>query len=405
MEYKKPSIFYYRLTQFLSFFAAKIIFKRKYLRNELKGKKGPFVVIANHQAALDFVNLIGATKERMNFVISNSFYNSLPVKSIMNKVGVIPKQQFQTTLKDLGRMKCVVENGAPLAIYPAGLMTEDGLSTPIPSATHKFLKWLGADIYVARTKGTYFCTPKWASKRRRGRTYLDIYKLLDKEELIAMDDELLKNRIEDALLFDAYAEQEALMIKYKNGDNAEGLENVLYKCPVCHEEFSMKVKDKSTIYCEKCGFSEVLDKYGFFHKTSEIGSEIRHVSDWSRAIYNGVKKEIEENPDYSLSSRVKIQGIDEEKRKFKDIGEGVITLADGHIKINANISEEETELSIPTASFASLPFKPGKYLEIQHGEEIFRCYTENGKLVMKFINMVKAIYELNVHKHEQHQFH
>ena len=220
-----------------------------------------------------------------------------------------------------------------------------------------------------------------------------------------MDDELLKNRIEDALLFDVYAEQEAFMIKYKNGDNAEGLENVLYKCPVCHEEFSMKVKDKSTIYCEKCGFSEVLDKYGFFHKTCEIGREIRHVSDWSRAIYNGVKKEIEENPDYSLSSRVKIQGIDEEKRKFKDIGEGVITLADGHIKINANISEEETELSIPTASFASLPFKPGKYLEIQHGEEIFRCYTENGKLVMKFINMVKAIYELNVHKHEQHQFH
>ena len=32
-----------------SFFVAKLIFKRKFIRNELKGKKGPLVVIANHQ--------------------------------------------------------------------------------------------------------------------------------------------------------------------------------------------------------------------------------------------------------------------------------------------------------------------------------------------------------------------
>jgi hypothetical protein len=186
MSNKKSNTFLYGFVKFASAFFSKVVFKRKYLRNEIKGKKGPFVIIGNHEAALDFTSLIGTTREHITFVISDSFYNTLPVKGFMNGVGVIPKQQFQTTLKDLGRMKCVVENGAPLAIYPAGLMTEDGLSTPIPSATHKFLKWLGADIYVARTKGTYFCTPKWASKRRRGRTYLDIYKLLDKEELIAM---------------------------------------------------------------------------------------------------------------------------------------------------------------------------------------------------------------------------
>ena len=95
MAKNKQSKFCYRITQVVAFFVAKFIFKRKFVRNEIKGKKGPFVVIANHQASLDFVNLIGATKTPMSFVISNSFFNSLPITSFMKKVGVIPKQQFQ----------------------------------------------------------------------------------------------------------------------------------------------------------------------------------------------------------------------------------------------------------------------------------------------------------------------
>ena len=81
--YRKPNLFIYRLTQGISSLAQTIIFKRKFIRNELKGKKGPIIVIANHQAALDFINLIGATKEPMSFVISNSFYSTLPIKKMM----------------------------------------------------------------------------------------------------------------------------------------------------------------------------------------------------------------------------------------------------------------------------------------------------------------------------------
>ena len=37
----------------------------------------------------------------------------------------------------------------------------------------------------------------------------------------------------------------------------------------------------------------------------------------------------------------------------------------------------------------------GKNMEVQHGEVIYRCYPGDGKLVMKFINMIKIFYELN----------
>ena len=265
MKYKRPNLFYYRLTQCVSWFVSTFIFQREILRNEIDGKQGPFVVIANHQAAFDFVNLIGITKRPMTFVISNSFYHSLPVKEIIDELGMIPKQQFQTTFEDIKKMKAVIENGEVLVLYPCGLMCEDGISTPIPSATYKFLKMLNADIYVAKTSGTYFAMPKWGKGFRPGKTYMDIYKLFSKEDLAALNIEEIKEKTDDAILFDAYREQETFKIKYKNSDNIEGLENVLYMCPHCKTEFSMHIKNKHTIYCESCGYEETGDDYSSYY--------------------------------------------------------------------------------------------------------------------------------------------
>ena len=184
MSKAKQNMLVYRVAQAISGALSSVVFKRKFIRNELKNIEGPAVVIGNHQAALDFTTLIGATKRPITFVVSYSFYNTLPIRSLMDKIGVIPKQQFQTTIKEIVQMKTAVKDGKILMLYPAGLMCEDGLSTPIPCSTYAFLKRLDADVYVARTAGTYFCTPKWSAKIRPGRTYMDIYKLITKEVAI-----------------------------------------------------------------------------------------------------------------------------------------------------------------------------------------------------------------------------
>ena len=110
-NYTRPDLLLYRTAQLVAFAFATGVFKRKMLRNEIKDAEGPYVVIANHEAAYDFANLIGATRRRLTFVISNSFYNSLPITGVLKKLGVIPKQQFQTTISDMRRIKSVIENG------------------------------------------------------------------------------------------------------------------------------------------------------------------------------------------------------------------------------------------------------------------------------------------------------
>ncbi len=394
MKYNKTSMFHYRIAQGVSWVVATFIFKRKFIRNEIKDKKGPFVVIANHQAALDFVNLIGAAKRPMSFVISSAFFNTLPVKKFMQKIGVIPKAQFQTLLSDLKQIKAVIDNEGAIAIYPAGLMCEDGLSTPIPQATYKFLKWLDADVYVARTTGTYFVMPKWAKGISPGRTYMDIYKLFSKEELAELDEAAIKEKTDEALLFDAYREQEQYLAKYKSNKALNGLENVLYMCPHCKTEFSMQVKNKNSLHCKECGLTYTSDEYGFLHKESVFGPDFRYVSDWSKLIYEDLKAKITQGLVTGLSAKTKIHMIDFKKNKFVEVGEGTISFTVDSILVDGLVQEDVISLSIPTSHFPTLPFKPGKHLDIQNGSDIYRCVLDDGRLAMKFIHMIKIFYEL-----------
>jgi len=394
MHYVKPRILHYRIAQAASLLVSALVFRRKLLRNEIKGLCGPFVVIANHGAALDFVNLIGATSQPMSFVISNSFYSTLPIRRFLDKLGVLPKQQFQTTLSDMKRCKAVVDAGEPLVIYPAGLMCEDGISTPIPGATYKFLKWLNVDVYVARTKGAYFVMPKWSGKMRPGRTEMDVYKLFSKEELKALPLEEVKKRTDEALLFDAYREQETLRAVYSGGDNIRGLENVLYVCPHCGGEFTVNSVGKRALRCSACGFAVKSDRYGFLRETSAFGTGLRYVSDWSRKIFNAQLERLRTGKEQMLSSPIRIHMIDRGEQKFRQAGTGVLTLTAEGFTIRGMLRGKPLEFAQSIAGIPTLPFKPGRHLEIQQGQEIYRCLPKEGRLVMKFINMVKGFYAL-----------
>ena len=275
-------------------------------------------------------------------------------------------------------------------------MCEDGLSTPIPKATYKFLKWLNADVYAARTSGTYFAMPKWSKKMRPGRTYLDVYKLFTQDELKNASIEEIERKTNEALLFDAYRDQEKLKVKYKGADNIEGLENVLYMCPHCKNEFCMSIIDKNRIRCDKCGWEQECDEYAFLHNKCGLGQELRYVSDWSKLIYQELKKKISCGIEDVITSKTEIFMIDYEKHKFVKVGDGILTLDKHNFTINGRINGDDKLICIPITNIPTLPFGPGKYLEVQHGDDIYRCAPENGRLVMKYINMVKIFYELNL---------
>ena len=389
---KRQNRFLYALARAICAAVSRFLFRPRVLVNELKGKKGPFVVIANHQASLDFVNLITRTRMPLSFVISHAFYSTLPVKGYMDRIGVIPKQQFQTGLSELRTMKNVCAGGGGLVVYPAGLMCEDGSQSPLPVATHKFLVHLGVDVYLAKTEGAYFVMPKWAKDKRRGPTTMSITKLLSTEQLHTLPEEELERKVHDALSFDAYKDQERLRFRYKNGHSIRGLSGILPLCPHCKTDFSLTEKDESTLHCTACGFEERCDEYGFLHNEKGIGPEIRYVSDMGRIVHEEIRARMEKGTLTTLSLPCRIHMIDYKKQKFVPVGQATVTLTENAFLLSGTLAGEEKELSLPTLHFASLPFTPNACFEIQNGKDVYRCYPDDPRAVMTVVHMVRIFY-------------
>ncbi len=62
--------------------------------------------------------------------------------------------------------------------------------------------------------------------------------------------------------------------------------------------------------------------------------------------------------------------------------------------VEGRINGEPVQLTISSEGLPTLPFSPGKYLEVQDGKTIYRCVLDDGQLVMKFINLLKIFYSL-----------
>lgn len=393
-RYKKPNIFVYKVFYLVSKLACKIKFNLKVEHNDLKGIKGPFVVIGNHESAIDFMPACVAIKQRIHFVISNSFYSTLKIRKLLDAVGCIPKNQFQTSVVDMKKMKIAVDNGSPIFIYPAGLMSENGISTPVPTSTAKTLKWFGKDVYVLKTSGSYLTDPKWSKKWRKGKITVNVEKFIDAESLKNINHDELNEKVQQALYYDAYSYQEKVMQKFKGGNNIDGLEKVLYKCPHCNGEYTVRSNGFDTLTCD-CGYSVKGDEYGFLNQNCDVPLIYKKPSDWAKFIENSVKEEILADENYILSAKTQIHMINDTKHKFEQVGEGVVTLDRKQFTLAGTINGQKIEKTFPTIFFPMLPFKPGVRFELQDSRDIYRCVLEDGKQVTKWIYALKTFFNMN----------
>lgn len=399
-RFQKPNIIIYGILLAVCKLIAKFKFNLKIEKNEIKKLKGSYVVIANHESSIDFINMVCATNRRLSFVISNSFYQSLKIHWLIKQAGVIAKQQFQTSPTDLKKMKEAINNKRHLVIYPAGLMTANGIATPVPEATGKFLKWLNTDVYVAKTTGSYFTNPKWGKGFRKGKITLNITKLFSKEDLENKESEDIQRIVYDSLYYDAYKYQEKDLISYKNGNNIKGLENVLYWCPKCNHYFTNKNIDDSTMRCEHCGNEVNSDNYGFLHPKTNNDICFKHPSDWYRELYKKLYFDIQNDENYTLYSPMTLKMLDYKKHQFIEVSKGSVKLDKDKFVINYQLNDSNIQKEIPIKTIPILPSKPGVHFEIQDGHEIYRCCLDNGSEVTKWMDVLNIFYEINKNKYK-----
>ena len=397
-SYRAPNRYIFFIARAISRFLCKFVYNVKIVRNELDRKTGRCVIISNHESIIDVLPAYTVVPDKTHFVVSKSMMQSMPIAPLMEMCGAIGKNQFQTSALDMRRMKSVLDHDEPLMIFPAGLMTESGASTPIPLATAKVLKWFKTDIYVSRVNGTYLTNPKWAKVKRKGEITIELYKLASCEEFAALSDDEAAKLVEDHLSFDAYRYNDEKKVYYKNGDNVEGLEYVLYQCPVCEREFNISVRRRNRLTCEACGYTVRSDNYGMLSLIGGGEPMYKYPSDWHKYIEESVYEHVKDHPNFYYEINAEICTINEKKHRYESIGNGKIGFDFNKFVIDGNLRGEQYHEEIPTSAFPILPFRPGAYFEIQHGDQIYRIIPDDPRIVMKWIFTLKATFRL---KHDE----
>lgn len=364
--------FAYVISKIILFFKGVKIKYKSSVDGEIKG---PAIVLCNHGSFIDFV-FAGTLlrKKRPNFVVARLyFYNKLYAR-IMKKGGCFPKSMFTPDLDSAKNCLRVLKSGDVLAMMPEARLSTVGRFEDIQESTFPFLKSAGVPIYTIKINGDYFASPKWGNGLRQN-AYLEaeLAPLFSKEQIAELSVEEIKAGVEERLYYDEFEWIKTKPeLRYKSKRLAEGLENVLVRCPKCGAVHSIKTKGR-LVTCEKCDLClELDDRYSF--KENPYFENFARWYDWQYAL---IKSDIDKNPDYVLKSKVtlKLPSLDGESL-LRYGGEGECELNKDGLTYRGTRDGKDFEIFFPMCEIYRLLFGAGEDFETYVGKEIYYFIPE-----------------------------
>ena len=257
---KKPNGALYFAGYILLYPFFKLFFQMEVDRSGYSPPEGPFLVLSNHRAYMDFILVMLALyPHRLNAVTAQRFFFYRPLHRLLPFMGCIPKIQFAPDVRAVKGIMEVIKRGDKVLLFPEGRSTTDGAYMGALKATGKFVKKLEVPVVSSRIEGAYTCTPFWRRGVRRGPVRVTLANLFDGEDARRLTVEELNSRI-NARLSGADAKIPDKAIRLRRARRlAEGLDNVLYLCPACKREFTLEAKG-NVIRCTACDNAASMDR-------------------------------------------------------------------------------------------------------------------------------------------------
>ena len=347
--------------------------KIKYIKDDFSklNIEGPFMILSNHPSGLDVYFTTELVRpKRLAFILNYYYFRFKTVRLILNRIGIIPKKLFTPDIKTIKGTLKMVKKGYPVYMCPEGRLGLDGTNYYSTKETGKFIKQLKLPIVILTLKGAYISKPKWRKKRLRSTVESKITRYLTKEEVMSLSDDEINQIINESISYNEYdyIKEKGLTFKYKK--KAEGLENVLYHCPKCHQEYTITTKGNN-IKCEHCGFNlEIGNDYHF----NENEFNIRTIHDWYELIKNYELKNID---NVYLETEVDIRKFNIENKKLCEKGTGKCILTNNSFKYVGDLKVKEFEIDIK--NLRALAFSTGEEFECYHENELYYFYPKTNR--------------------------
>lgn len=382
-RFKQPNAFVYGAL----LFAARIvglIFNIKVNREskkELKKISAPVIAVSPHLSPIDFALMaLMMAPKRVSFVVaSHMLYAKFYGWFIRKTRFCIPKQQLTADLSSVRSIKKMIDAGVSVGIYPEGRMSCEGKEEYISPSIGKLIKWLKVPVVIVKTEGSFLAMPRYVTTLRRGRVNVSGELLFSVEEIERLSVKELKIKLREAMKINEYEYQEKNGIMFKGKNLAEGLHKMLYRCPKCESDFTMR-GEGDRLYCVKCGNEFIFDALSVLTPVNDSVGE-RRPDLWYDMQREALIKEMDEaGDDFALESETELQLNDIKTASFQTAETGLLRLD----KNGFTYKGENYQLHFPINTSPSISVNMGEWLNFCKDDTIYRFYFPKEKKSGKF---------------------
>ena len=195
--------------------------------------------------------------------------------------------------------------------------------------------------------------------------------------------------VEQRLYYDDFAWlQTRPKIRYRNGNIAEGLENILTVCPKCHGRHTITTK-KNAVFCETCGRLTQMD--GRYQFAEDF--QFQNLAQWYDWQKDFLQQKILQDPDYVLTSKVELRLPGDGKSLTRHAGEGICTLSRDGLRYVGTRDGETVEIHFTISRAYRLLFGAGENFEIYNGSEILYFVPEERRSAVDWYMTSMILYD------------
>lgn len=354
-----------------------------------EGLKPPYILLSTHASMIDFAMAVRANfPYRSNWLITIEIMCGLDW--LMRRVGGIYKRKFTTDVTVVRHiLTALKENKNVCTIYPEARFSLAGVNEQLDEGLGLLVKAAKCPVVVLNMNGNFLRSPQWNKHPYRNvPVRATMTQIVTKEEAMTLSSSEIQKRIEDAFVYDDYKWQFDNKIKITSKKRAHNIHKILYQCPHCLDEFSMKSQD-TKLWCEKCGKKWEMDVYGQLH--CENGDDVfNHVPDWYRWERENVKKEVESG-NYRFEDTAWLEQLHSKGEKYRRLGQVKLVHDENGFSLSGTIDGKEFELKRPVHSMYSCHIE---YNFKEKGDAIDLCTLEDTYFVFpqNYDNIVTKIH-------------
>ena len=403
---KKPNIFFRTLMRLVSIpDLLATHFKLEKIGMEKLGKKEPAFILMNHSSFIDLE--IAATAlypKPFNIVATtDAFFGK---DWLMRQIGCIPTKKFctdTTLVRDI--LHAVKQLKSNVIMFPEAGYTLDGTTTTLSDTLGKCVKMLGIPLVMLKTYGAFSRDPLYNNlQKRKVKVSATLEYLLSKEQIAEMSAEDIQAIIDEQFSFDSFKWQKENNVRIAEEFRADGLERILYKCPVCGKESTMIGKGID-VSCQSCGAAWELSEYGELISKGNKKETFNHVPDWYKWEREEVKREIESGK-YNLETDVDIWISVDTKGVF-GVGSGRLV----HTESGFHLTSDDGEINYEQKPLHSHSicsdfnfYEVGDIIALSGTECIYYCFPKDKSVaVAKARLAAEELYKIAHAECEKHK--